>query len=151
MTTQKRLLIPLLAGISLGVTPHLSSQTGVVISGRIYDADTNKPLARVGISTLYGPTGAQGTEPVMARSNEDGAYTLAVAPGRHVLCADAGRAYLDPCQWARGTVTVDTAQSSTLDLPLRRGVLLIVRLHDPVRPAPFTSFRCSFLRARNSR
>jgi hypothetical protein len=131
MATLSRLLIPLLAGISVGVTPHVWSQTGIVISGRVYDADTNKPLTGVRVSTLYGPFGAEKPEPVMAKSSEDGTFTLAVAPGRHVVCADAGRAYLDPCQWARGTVTIDITRSAVLDLPLRRGVLLIIRLHDP--------------------
>jgi hypothetical protein len=65
----------------------------------------------------------------------DGTFAMKVGPGKSVLCVDAGKAYLDPCQWSPGTTAIDTSRSTRLDLPLRKGVLVVVRLHDPTGAA----------------
>lgn len=122
--------VPLL-GLSLGTTPCLQSQAKVVIGGRVYDADTNVPLPGVRISTVSPPAGSAPPVVALARSQDDGNFALSVPPGPHVICVDAGKAYLDPCNWAPGTTVIDTARSSTLNLPLRKGVLLVVNVHDP--------------------
>jgi len=131
MMTLRRFVTASVLGLSLGTAPYLLSQNGVSIGGRVYDADSNAPLSGVRISSVWIPVGSAAPVAVLARSQDDGSFALTVAPGSRVVCVDAGKAYLDPCQWSPGTTTIDTARSSRLDLPLRRGVLLIVRLHDP--------------------
>lgn len=109
----------------------LLAQATVAINGRVYDVETNAPLGGVQVSTQLNPVGSRFPVGVLTRSQADGTFTLQVAPGKHVLCADAGKAYLDICQWSPGATTTDTAVSNRLDLPLRKGVLLVVQVHDP--------------------
>jgi hypothetical protein len=61
---------------------------------------------------------------------------MAIVPGKHVVCVDAGRAYLDPCRWPASNALINTAQSLSVDLPLTKGVLVIVRISDPTGAVP---------------
>jgi hypothetical protein len=125
MTKLKRYILASALGLSAGTAPCLHSQTFATVTGRVYDAGTNAPLPGVPVSSVSAP--ARGGPPLVAltRSNDDGTYTLNVAPGERVICADAGRLYLDPCR-----SSINGAQGAYLDLPLQRGVLLIVRIAD---------------------
>jgi hypothetical protein len=131
MTIQTRYILASLLGLSLGTVFDLHSQTLASVSGRVYDADTNAPLRGVGISSVSPPVNGGAPVVAFARSNDDGTYTLKLTPGKHVLCVDAGRVYLDPCQWSSGSTAINSAEGAHLDLPLKHGVLLIVHVSDP--------------------
>jgi hypothetical protein len=110
---------------------YLHSQTvASVISGHVYDADTKAALPGVRISSVSPPPKGGAPSVSVTTSNDDGSYTLRLSSGKHVLCADAGRIYLDPCQWSGGSTVVDST-TGTLDFALTRGVLFIIRVSDP--------------------
>lgn len=131
--TLKYLTIVVVLSLPFGVAPRLLAQKA--ISGRVYEADTNKPLSGIRISTLATSATASARVPVVTRSGDDGSFTLTVPTGKYLICVDAGKAYLDPCRWSPGSTLVDTTQSASLDLALKKGVLLVVRVSDPAGAA----------------
>ncbi len=126
-----RFPIPLFC-IMLAMMPLARSQTSFSITGRTYDVDTNAPLSGIEIAVVQVPVPGTSPSPsALISSRIDGTFAAVVAPGKYVLCIDGSRQYLNPCQWFPGTTTLDTSKSLTVNLALKRGVLLVVRLHDP--------------------
>jgi len=104
-------------------------------SGLVYDAATKAPTPAARVTAISVPATGGAPNAVHATSLADGTAALGIAPGRHVVCVDAGRAYLDPCRRPAGNALIDTAQSLSVDLPLTKGVLVIVRISDPTGAA----------------
>jgi hypothetical protein len=132
MTLLNRLPLVLLC-LSLVPVQPLLSQTTVVVTGRVYDADTSAPLPGVEVTAGKLPD-ATNKGPITlfrATSDKNGAFSLQLPPGRFGLCTENRGLYLDPCQWFPGQTLIDTSRSSSVGLPLRKGVLLEVRLLDP--------------------
>jgi hypothetical protein len=133
MTRNTRGATPVLVALTAAAIV-LFSQTGTTIGGHILDADTRTPLAGMAIVAARVPD-ATVKLPIdtLTRSSSDGSFSLKVTPGIHRLCVEGGKIYLDPCLWSPGTATLDTSKGSTIDLLVKRGVLLVVQLHDPGR------------------
>lgn len=132
----RRTLIVSLAVILLTADPPLlRPQSSVTITGLVHDAATNATIAGARVTSTS--VAAPGAAPSVARTKSlnDGTLALAVAPGKHAVCVDAGTLYLDPCRWPASNIFIDTAQSLSLDLPLTRGVFLVVSVSDPTGAA----------------
>ena len=119
--------------LSLAPVQPLLSQTTVVVTGGVYDADTSAPLPGVEVTAgrLPDTTNKGPITLFRATSDKNGAFSLQLPPGRFGVCTEDRGLYLDPCQWFPGQTMIDTSRSLSVALPLKKGVLLVVRLLDP--------------------
>jgi hypothetical protein len=108
------------------------SQTTFSVQGRTYDSDTGASIRGVTIIAVRGPQpGSRNPMLFQAKSQVDGSFTLQAPGGRYALCVEAGNLYLDPCAWFPSTTTINVPQAAAVNLPLKRGVLTVVRVSDP--------------------
>lgn len=135
MKHQRPIIVSLAVTLLAADAPLLRSQSSVTITGLVRDAATNTPIAGARVTSTS--SAAPGAAPSVFRTKSlgDGTLALAVVGGKHAICVDAGRPYLDPCRWPENNIFVNTAQSLSLDIPLTKGVLLTVIISDPAGAA----------------
>jgi hypothetical protein len=137
MTNERVLPIALAVVLFLSGTPILYPQNLVTVTGLVYDAATKAPIPGARITSTSVPAAGAAPSVFRTRSLADGTVALTVVPGKHAVCVDAGKPYLDPCRWPANSGTaasalVDTAQSqSSVALALTKGVLVNVNIVDP--------------------
>jgi hypothetical protein len=112
------------------------------IAGTVTAADTGAPMAGATVLAIQ-KSASRSAAPVIYESAVDssGNYAIAAAPGQYSLCVHplpAPRSpHLDPCQWGSPVaVTAGTSAVTAVPLSLQKGVLFIVRVHDPLQLLP---------------
>jgi hypothetical protein len=112
------------------------------IAGTVTAADTGAPMAGATVLAIQ-KSASQPAAPLIYRSVADssGNYAIAAAPGQYSLCVHPLPApkdlYLDPCQWGSPiSATAGTSATTSVPLSLQKGVLFIVRVHDPMQLLP---------------
>jgi hypothetical protein len=104
------------------------------VAGKVLDDASSAPLAgatvvAVELRRSFGPGGPSIFRAV---TEADGSYRFgSLAPGSYRLCVYHAAAYLDPCQWSEPAAVQVGAGTRALDIRLRRGVRLSVRVADP--------------------
>jgi hypothetical protein len=112
------------------------------IAGTVTATDTGAPMAGATVLAIQ-KSASQPAAPVIYRSVVDssGNYAIAAAPGEYALCVHpqpaARSPYLDPCQWGSPiSATAGTSAVAMVPLSLQKGVLFILRVHDPMQLLP---------------
>ena len=104
------------------------------VAGKVLDDASSAPLAgatvvAVEVRASFGPGGPS---LLRAVTEADGGYRFgSLAPGPYRFCVYHAAAYLDPCQWSEPPAVQTGAGMSALDIRLRRGVRLALRVADP--------------------
>jgi hypothetical protein len=96
-----------------------SAADGSAIAGLNVTAIQVNAAAGATPIVLHGLTGVGGT------------FSLSVPVGAYRLCVEEALGYLDPCQWSPGSSDFSVASATTVQIALRGGVRLVIRLNDP--------------------
>jgi hypothetical protein len=109
------------------------------LSGTVAAADTGAPLTGVTVTAILRPASFSQV-PAVYRSAADssGNYAITAPPGQYLLCArpQLQSLYLDPCQWGRPVSATVGTTAVPVPFSLQKGVLFIVRVHDPNQLLP---------------
>lgn len=111
----------------------LLAQNRGSLAGKVLADDTGKPLAGVMVVTIAGSSIQEGRSSVFRSvTDENGAYFLpGLPPGTYRICVSDAKDYLDPCQWGPETSINVVDTPANLNLRLRKGARLVVRIADP--------------------
>jgi hypothetical protein len=106
------------------------------IKGKILDDASDAPVAGATVIAAETPTprpfSINGPTIQRATSQPDGAYSFDGLPlGSYRLCVHHPGDYLDPCQWPHGSLKNISPGDPPVDIRLRRGARLCVRVFDP--------------------
>lgn len=104
------------------------------ITGRILDDASGVPVAGVTVSAAETPKVFSPIGPSIQRatSQSDGTYSFdGLSLGSYRLCVHHQGDYLDPCQWPQGALKSVSPGDPPVDIRLRKGARLCVRVYDP--------------------
>lgn len=111
----------------------LSAQTGGRVSGAILSDETGAPIVGATVVAVQQSSNFGKVGPAIFRSTTelDGSYAIANVPsGDYLLCLYEAGDYLDPCQWGPATNATIATGTTSLDIRVRKGVRLAVRVGD---------------------
>lgn len=121
--------------VYLTVSMMLNAQSGSIAG--IVQGQDGTPITNATVVAARRFTSTQTTAPALSFTTTDhsGKYEFAnVIQGSYVVCAQvAWMSYLDPCAWdIPPAVNLQASQQAALNLTLKTGVFLHVRVDDPI-------------------
>jgi hypothetical protein len=110
----------------------LTGQSAFPVSGVVSSVADGSAIAGLNVTAVQ-MNAAAGATPIVLHglTGVGGTFNLSAPAGAYRLCVEEALGYLDPCQWSPGSSDFSVASAAKVQIALRAGVRLIIRLNDP--------------------